>query len=54
MGFISHLMVSNNRCQKVNMSLNTEDSTACIALKVTKYKPDIKYLSSLVQQQKLH
>jgi len=33
------------------MSLNEEDSTEYIALKATKNKPDIKYLSSLVQQQ---
>ncbi|KAG7171957.1 ZBED8-like 1, partial [Homarus americanus] len=34
--------------------LTDETSAACIALKTTKYKPDIKYLSSLVQQQKSH
>ncbi|XP_072909805.1 general transcription factor II-I repeat domain-containing protein 2A-like isoform X2 [Hemitrygon akajei] len=34
--------------------LNDEISATCIALKTTKYKPDIKYLSSLVQQQKSH
>jgi hypothetical protein len=33
-------------------SLDEEASAAFIALKTTKYKPDIKYLSSLVQQQK--
>jgi len=36
------------------MSLNEEDGTECTALKATKNKPDIKYLSSLVQQQKSH
>jgi len=31
-----------------------EDSAAFILLKATKYKRDIKYTSSLVQQQKSH
>ncbi|XP_062887396.1 general transcription factor II-I repeat domain-containing protein 2A-like isoform X1 [Mobula hypostoma] len=34
--------------------LNDEISATCIALKTTKYKPDVKHLSSLVQQQKCH
>jgi len=33
------------------MTNNEEGSAACLALKATKYRPDIKYLSSLVQQQ---
>lgn len=53
-GFLWHLVVSNNQCLKLNMSLNEEDGTECTALKATKNKPDIKYLSSLVQQQKSH
>ena len=35
-------------------SLTDETSSACISLKVTKYKPDIHYLSSVMQQQKSH
>jgi len=35
-------------------SLTDETSSACISLKVTKYKPDIKSLSSVMQQQKSH
>jgi hypothetical protein len=54
MGFILHFMVSKNRCLKVNMTLNKEGRAACIALKATKYEPDIKYLSHLVQRQKTH
>jgi hypothetical protein len=34
------------------MGLNEQGSAACIALRATKYKPNIKYLSSLAQQQK--
>ena len=33
-------MVSKNLCLKVNVSLVEEGIAACIALKVTKYKPD--------------
>jgi hypothetical protein len=44
-------MVSKNRCVKITMSFSEEDSAACTALKATKYKPAIKYLSSLAQQQ---
>jgi len=47
-------MVSSNRCTKANMTLNEEGSVACIALTASKYKPDIKYLTSSVQHQKLH
>ena len=36
------------------MSLNEQGSAACIALGATKYKSDIEYLSSLVQQQNLY
>jgi len=42
-------MLSKNRCLKVNMTLNEEGSAACTALKATKYKPDIKYLSADAQ-----
>ncbi|KAL7634403.1 UNVERIFIED_CONTAM: hypothetical protein RMT77_014780 [Armadillidium vulgare] len=35
-------------------SMTDETSSACISLKVTKYKPDIKSLSSVMQQQKSH
>lgn len=35
-------------------SLTDETSSACISLKVTKYKPDINYLSSRMQKQKSH
>jgi hypothetical protein len=35
-------------------NLNEEASAVCVALKTTKYKPDIKYLSSLVQPHKSH
>jgi hypothetical protein len=35
-------------------NVDEEASTACIALKTTQHKPDIKYLSSLEQQQKSH
>jgi len=51
LGFVLHLMMSNNRCLNVNVSLNKEDSAACIVLKAAKYQPDIKDLSSLVKQQ---
>ncbi len=34
--------------------LTDETSAACIKLKVTNYKPDINYLSSMMQQQKSH
>jgi hypothetical protein len=46
--FVIHLMVSEYQCLQVNMSLNEEDSAACIAFKATKYRPDIKCLSFLV------
>jgi hypothetical protein len=42
-------MVSNNLCIKVNMILNEEDSTECIALKATKNKPEIKYVTLIVK-----
>jgi hypothetical protein len=47
-------MMSKNLCLKVNVTLMEEGSAACIALRATKYKPDKKYLSSLMQQQKPH
>jgi len=40
-------MMSRNRCLKFSRSLNEEESVACIALKATKYKPDIKHLLSI-------
>ena len=36
------------------MSLDEEESAACITLKATKYKRDIKNRSSLVQQPESH
>jgi len=36
------------------MRLTEPDIAACVALQAKRYKPDIKYLSSLVQQQKSH
>jgi len=44
-------MVYENQCLKVKMSLDEEDSAVCIAFKANKYRPDMKYLSFLVQQQ---
>ena len=35
-------------------SLTDETSSSCISLKVTKYKPDVKSLSAVMQQQKPH
>jgi len=43
-------MVSKNRHLKVHMSLNEADRAACTDLKPTKYRSDIKHLSTLVQQ----
>lgn len=34
--------------------LTDETSSSCISLKVTKYKPDVKSLSKVMQQQKSH
>jgi hypothetical protein len=45
-------MASKNLCLKIGVTFMEEGSAACIALRATKYKPDKKYLSSLVQQQK--
>ena len=45
-------MVSKTQCLKVNMTLNEEGSATCTALKATKYKPDIKYLSADAQLSK--
>jgi len=47
-------MVSKNRSLKVNMGLNKEDNAAYTAFRAAKYKPDIKYMSSLLQQRKSH
>ncbi|XP_062927408.1 copper homeostasis protein cutC homolog isoform X1 [Mobula hypostoma] len=46
---LMNLVKSNLRSR-----LTDETSATCIALKTTRYKPDINYLSSLVQQQKSH
>jgi hypothetical protein len=35
-------------------TIKLEDSAVCVALKAAKYQPDIKDMSSLVQQQKSH
>ena len=46
---VMNFVKSSNRS-----SLTDESSSACISLKVTKYKPDIDHLSSVMQQQKSH
>ena len=35
-------------------SLTVETSSSCIPLKVTKYKPDVKYLLAVMQQETSH
>ena len=35
-------------------SLSDETNTSCISSKVTKYKPDVKFLSAVMQPQKSH
>jgi hypothetical protein len=50
--FISLFSLMNFVKSNYKSNLNEEAGAACVALKITKYKPDIKYLSSLVQQQK--
>lgn len=47
-------MVSKNRRLKVDRSLNEAESAACTVLKLTKYRSDIKYLSTLLQQYIAH
>lgn len=39
---------------KYRNRMTDESSSACVLLKLTKYEPDIKSLSSCVQQQKSH
>jgi len=47
-------MVSNNRRLKFVTSLNEEDSPAWVALRTTRYRSHIKYISSVVQHQISH
>ena len=46
---LMNFIMSRNRS-----SLTDETSSSCISLKVTKYKPDVKSLSTVMQQQKSH
>ncbi|XP_076060038.1 general transcription factor II-I repeat domain-containing protein 2A-like isoform X5 [Oratosquilla oratoria] len=48
------LFSAMNFTSRYRSSLTDDTSNACISLKVTKYKPDINYLSSVMQQQKSH
>ena len=44
-----------NFIKSCNRSSRTDEiSSLCISLKVTKYKPDVKSLSAVMQQQKSH
>ena len=50
----SLLSVINSIKSRNNSSLIDESSSSCISLKVTKYKPDVKLLSAVMEQQKSH
>lgn len=47
-----HMQVSLGKVQVHSRNLTEETIVACVFLKVTKYKHDAKYLSSIMQQQK--
>ena len=50
----SLFLVMNYIKSRNRSSLTDETSSLCISLKVTKYKPDVKSLSAVMQQQKSH